>query len=677
MKKIILPATALVLLTAVGCGANRQKTLSSGIRLENLDPTVDPGTDFYRFATGGWMDANPLTDEFARFGSFDQLRDITTTRMNGLITGVAALDAGHGSLEQKIGTLYNMAMDSVKLNADGVEPIREELEAIAALGDKQQLVELAGAMRQYGFSPYFRLGIGADRMSSRDNILNISQGGITLGTRDYYVSDTPENKEIREKYREHIRRMFTLAGFGEEAAGDAARAVMEIETAIARESFDRVKLRTPRENYHKMTYDQLKETVPGFDWDAYLDAVGLDRPGQLNISQVEPVRAAVATISRLPLADHKAYLQWNVINRAASYLGDDMVEQNFDFFSRTLSGTKEMQPRWKRAVATVNGALGEAAGQLYVEKYFPAEAKERMIHLVENLKEALSERIDGLDWMSDETKAQAQAKLGTFMVKIGYPDKWKDYSTLDILEDSYWANIKRAAYFNYREMLDKQGKPVDNTIWGMTPQTVNAYYNSTTNEICFPAGILQYPFFDMDADDAFNYGGIGVVIGHEMTHGFDDSGRQYDKDGNMNDWWTEEDARMFDARADRLVEFFDNIEVLPGLNANGRFTLGENIADQGGLVVSYAAYKKATADDPLEDKDGFTADQRFFLAYAGLWASNVREAEIRRLTTTDPHSLGRWRVNGTLPHIDMWYEAFGITESDPMYIAPEDRAVVW
>ncbi|MCC8035508.1 MAG: M13 family metallopeptidase [Rikenellaceae bacterium] len=676
MKKIILPAAALLLLTA-GCGGSKQKKLSSGIRLENLDTSVDPGTDFYRFATGGWMDANPLTDEFARFGSFDQLRDLTTTRMNGLITDVAALDADHGTLEQKIGTLYNIAMDSAKLNADGVEPIREELDAIAALENKEELIELAGWMRQYGFSPYFRLGIGADRMSSRDNILNISQGGITLGTRDYYVSDSPENREIREKYREHIRRMFLLAGFTETDAARAARAVMEIETTIARESFDRVKLRIPRENYHKMTYGELKSTVPGFDWDTYLDAVGLDRPQELNLSQIEPVRAAAGTIARLPLADHIAYLQWNVINRAAPYLSDELVEQDFDFFSRTMSGTKEMQPRWKRAVTTVNGALGEAAGQLYVEKYFPAEAKERMIHLVDNLKAALAERIDGLDWMSDQTKEQARAKLGTFMVKIGYPDKWKDYSTLDILDDSYWANIKRAANFNYREMLDKQGKPVDNTIWGMTPQTVNAYYSSTTNEICFPAGILQYPFFDMDADDAFNYGGIGVVIGHEMTHGFDDSGRQYDKDGNMNDWWTEEDARMFDARADRLVDFFDDIEVLPGLNANGRFTLGENIADQGGLVVSYGAYKKATADNPLEDKDGFTPDQRFFLAYAGLWAGNVREAEIRRLTTTDPHSLGRWRVNGTLPHIDMWYDAFGITEDDPMYIAPQERAVVW
>ncbi len=666
-----MAALCFVAATADGNGP------SAGIDPANMDLSVSPGADFYQYACGGWMAANPLTPEFARFGSFDLLRDVTNERMNGLITEVAAMDAPAGSIGQKIGTLYNVAMDSVKLNRDGAAPIMGDLETIASVGNKEELVRLIGRLRRIGISPYFNMGVGADRMDSRNNIVNVSQGGLGLGTRDYYVAEDATSKNIRDKYREHIGKMFILAGKSQPEASAAADAVLEVETRIALESFDRVRLRVPQDNYHKMTYEEFKTTIPGLDWDAFIDAFGLQRPDVLNVSQIEPVQAAVAVINDLPLETNIAYVQWNLLNRAASYLSDDFVEQNFDFYSRTLSGTQQMQPRWKRAVGTVNEMLGEAAGQLYVEKYFPAEAKERMIHLVDNLKTALSERIDGLDWMSDATKKQAQAKLSTFRVKIGYPDKWKDYSTLEIADDSFWDNRKRASEFTYCEMIDKQGKPVDPTLWGMTPQTVNAYYSPVTNEICFPTGILQYPFFDMDADDAFNYGAIGVVIGHEMTHGFDDSGRRYDKDGNMNDWWTEQDGTMFEERADRLVEFFDNIEVLPGLHANGRFTLGENIADQGGLMVAYEAYKNATAGNPLSDMEGFTADQRFFIAYAGLWAGNIRDEEIRRLTTTDPHSLGRWRVNGTLPHVESWYQAFGITPSDPMYIAPEDRAVVW
>lgn len=666
-----MAALCFVAATADGNGP------SAGIDPANMDLSVSPGADFYQYACGGWMAANPLTPEFARFGSFDLLRDVTNERMNGLITEVAAMDAPAGSIQQKIGTLYNVAMDSIKLNREGAAPIMGDLEMIASVGDKSGLVELIGSLRRIGIAPYFNMGVGADQMDSKNNIVNVSQGGLGLGTRDYYVADDETNRNIRAKYREHIGKMFVLAGKSQLEASAAADAVLEVETRIALESFDRVRLRVPQDNYHKMTYEEFKTTIPGLDWDAFIDAFGLQRPDVLNVSQIEPVQAAVAVINDLPLETNIAYVQWNLLNRAASYLSDDFVEQNFDFYSRTMSGTQQMQPRWKRAVGTVNGMLGEAAGQLYVERYFPAEAKERMIHLVDNLKVALSERIDGLDWMSEATKEQAQAKLSTFRVKIGYPDKWKDYSTLEIADDNFWENRKRASNFAYREMIDKQGKPVDPTLWGMTPQTVNAYYSPVTNEICFPAGILQYPFFDMDADDAFNYGAIGVVIGHEMTHGFDDSGRRYDKDGNMNDWWTEQDGAMFEERADRLVEFFDNIEVLPGLHANGRFTLGENIADQGGLMVAYEAYKNATAGNPLSDMEGFTADQRFFIAYAGLWAGNIRDEEIRRLTTTDPHSLGRWRVNGTLPHVEAWYQAFGITPSDPMYIAPEDRAVVW
>ena len=452
---------------------------------------------------------------------------------------------------------------------------------------------------------------------------------------------------------------------------------MEIETRLAKVSYSAVEQRDPAANYHKMTLDELKKEIPGFDWDAYLNKLGVQGVTSLNVAQIPPVKEAVAIINTLPMDKQIAYLQWKLIDSAASYLSADFDEQNFAFYGKVMSGKKEQQPRWKRAVSTVNGVLGEAVGQMYVEKYFPAAAKERMTQLVKNLQVALGEHIQNLEWMGDSTKAKAMEKLNSFYVKVGYPDKWKDYTNLNIEKDSYWANIKRASDFAVEEMLAKAGKPVDIDEWHMTPQTVNAYYNPTTNEICFPAGILQYPFFDMNADDAFNYGAIGVVIGHEMTHGFDDQGRQFDKEGNLKDWWTAEDAERFNTRAQVMVDFFNKIEVLPGLMANGQLTLGENIADHGGLQVAYQAFKNATKDAPLAEVDGFTPEQRFFLAYSGVWAGNIRDEQARVYTKSDPHSLGRWRVNGALPHINAWYDAFGITENDPLYIAPEKRVSIW
>ena len=471
--------------------------------------------------------------------------------------------------------------------------------------------------------------------------------------------------------------MFQLAGMDEAQATKSMEAVMEIETRLAKVSYSAVEQRDPAANYHKMTLDELKKEIPGFDWDAYLNKLGVQGVTSLNVAQIPPVKEAVAIINTLPMDKQIAYLQWKLIDSAASYLSADFDEQNFAFYGKVMSGKKEQQPRWKRAVSTVNGVLGEAVGQMYVEKYFPAAAKERMTQLVKNLQVALGERIQNLEWMGDSTKAKAMEKLNSFYVKVGYPDKWKDYTKLNVEKDSYWANIKRASDFAVEEMLAKAGKPVDIDEWHMTPQTVNAYYNPTTNEICFPAGILQYPFFDMNADDAFNYGAIGVVIGHEMTHGFDDQGRQFDKEGNLKDWWTADDATRFNERSKVLVDFFNNIEVLPGLQANGELTLGENIADHGGLQVAYQAFKNATKEAPLADVDGFTPEQRFFLAYAGVWAGNIRDEQIRVYTKSDPHSLGRWRVNGALPHINAWYDAFGITETDPLYIAPENRASIW
>ena len=600
------------------------------------------------------------------------------TQIKGLIEELAKQQSQPGSITQKIGDLYNIAMDSAKLNADGVAPIKEYLDKLAAIKDRNGLSQEIATMHRDGFGPFFGLYVGADDMNSSMNIAQLYQGGLSLGEREYYLDGDDHTKEIRTKFEEHVDKMFQLAGFTAEEAQKAAKNVMTVETRLAEASKSAVELRDPYANYNKITVAQLKKEVPSIDWDAYFTTIGLKDLQDVNVGQMDEIKTVADLLKKEDLDVLKAYLQWNVINTASSYLSDNFVAQNFDFYGRTLSGTKEMQPRWKRAVSAVNGVLGEAVGQMYTEKYFPAAAKERMIKLVGNLQKALGERIQGLEWMSEETKAKALEKLAAFHVKVGYPDKWRDYSNLEIKNDSYWANIIRSNHFDHDKMIAKAGKPVDKDEWLMTPQTVNAYYNPTTNEICFPAAILQYPFFDMNADDACNYGAIGVVIGHEMTHGFDDQGRQYDKDGNLKDWWTPEDAKNFKERAQVLVDYFGNIEVLPGLKANGELTLGENIADHGGLQVSFLALQKAMAEKPLgKDEHGFTPEQRFFLSYANVWAENTRDEQIRLQTKSDPHSLGRWRVNAALPHISMWYDAFGVKEGDALYLPVEKRASIW
>ena len=667
----------LALAVAAGCDSKKEAVMTSGIDLTNLDTTAVQGADFYQYACGGWMKKHPLTNEYSRFGSFDMLAENNREQLKGLIVEIAAGQNAQGTIGQKIGDIYKLAMDSVKLNADGVTPIQADLEKIASVKDKSEIVPLMAELAHSGVFPYFSFYVGADIMDSKSNLFQLYQGGISLGEKEYYLDNDDVTVNIRNKYKEHIVKMFQLAGFDEAAAKKNMEAVMDIETRIAKASFSAVEQRNPAANYHKMSLDELKKEIPGIDWDAFLNGIGVKGVTELSVSQVDPIKEVEKIINSLPVENQIAYMQWSLIDRAAGYLSDDLVAQNFDFYGKTLSGKQTNQPRWKRAVSTVNGVLGEAVGQMYVEKYFPAAAKERMVQLVKNLQTALGERIRNLEWMGDSTKIKAIEKLNSFYVKVGYPDKWRDYTGLNIEKDSYWANVKRATEFELDYMLSKAGKPVDRDEWGMTPQTVNAYYNPTTNEICFPAGILQYPFFDMNADDAFNYGAIGVVIGHEMTHGFDDQGRQFDKDGNLKDWWTAEDAKRFEERAQVMVNFFDSIQVLPGLNANGSLTLGENIADHGGLQVSFQAFKNATKDAPLPVKDGFTPEQRFFLSYAGVWAGNIRDEQIRLQTKSDPHSLGRWRVNGALPQIGAWYDAFGIKEGDPMYLAPEKRVSIW
>lgn len=673
--KNYLPVIAFGLMSA---GAMSQDTkYTSGIHMENLDTSVLPGTSFYQYACGGWMKNNPLTDEYSRFGSFDLLAENNREQLHTLITELAKESNKAGSIAQKIGDLYNLAMNEAKLNAEGVQPIKKELKKLSQINDKKQIYTVLAEMQKIGIYPYFYLFVSADDMNSTMNIVQTYQGGLGMGERDFYIEDEESIKTIRSKYKEHVKKMFLLAEFSEDSANKSAEAVMDIETQLAQASRSRVSLRDPHANYNKFSLEVLKEDFSTFEWDNFLKGVGLSSTQEIIVGQPETLKKAFQLMDEKPLEDQIAYLQWNLINSAASYLSDDFVNQNFDFYGKTMSGTQELQPRWKRAVSSVNGALGEAVGQMYVEKHFPQAAKNRMLELVGNLQTALGERIQELEWMSEVTKEKALEKLATFHVKIGYPDKWKDYSSLSIKNDNYWENIKRANQWEHAEMIAKADNPVDPDEWFMNPQTVNAYYNPTTNEICFPAGILQYPFFDMNADDAFNYGAIGVVIGHEMTHGFDDQGRQYDKEGNLKDWWTEEDAVNFTKRAQVMIDFFNAIEVAPGVHANGEFTLGENIADHGGLQVSYQAFKNATKDNPLKDKDGFTPEQRFFLAYGNVWAGNIRSEEILRLTKIDPHSLGQWRVDGALPHIDAWYKAFNITEKDPMFIAPKDRVSIW
>jgi len=676
MNKLLIPIIALALMTTA-CNNKKDAANDTGINLANLDTTVSPHVDFYKYACGGWMKKNPLTGEYSRFGSFDKLSENNREQLKGLITEIAAKSAENGSVEQKIGDLYNLAMDSTKLNKDGYSPIQADLKKIASIKQTSELSKLLPDLLMSGLTPYFSVYVDADPMSSSQYLVQTHQGGISLEEREYYLDNDTHTKMIRDKYKLHVVKMFELVGFTTADAQKNMEAVMTIETRLAKAAYDQVKLRDPHANYNKMTVADLQKLVPAINWNEYFAALGLKNTKDISVSQKESLVEVGKIIESEPLAAQIAYLQWKMIDESATHLSDEISDQNFDFYGKTLSGKKEQKPRWKRAVGAVDGSLGEAVGQMYVKKYFPAEAKERMLKLVHNLQVSLGERIKALPWMGDSTKVKAIEKLNTFYVKIGYPDKWRDYSKLDIKKDSYFANIQRANKFEAAYMFAKAGKPVDKSEWLMTPQTVNAYYNPSTNEICFPAGILQPPFFDMNADDAFNYGAIGVVIGHEMTHGFDDQGCQYDKEGNLKNWWTAKDKKQFDARAKVMADYFDSIEVAPGVHGNGKFTLGENIADHGGLQVSYQAFKTATKDAPLKTIDGFTPEQRFFLSYANVWAQNIRPEQILVQTKSDPHSLGQWRVDGALPHIAAWYEAFDIKKVDKMFVPVEKRVSIW
>ena len=660
-------------LMTTACSTRQQTT---GIDLDNLDTTAIPQNDFYQFACGGWMANNPLTPEYSRFGSFDKLGLNNLEQVNGLIQDIAAKKHAQGSVAQKIGDFYNMAMDTARRDQEGIAPLQKTLDEIAAIRSREELSAVLGKAMEFGL---WAMYVDADAMNSSMNILNEYQAGFALGEKEYYLDTDEQTTAIREAYTKHVERMFGLFGFAD--AAERAKTVLRLETRIATAAFSNVELRDPHANYNKMSIAELQELVPQIDWKVYFENVGI-APDSLSVGQIRHLQEVGRLLADEPLEDLKTLFTWQAIDGAASYLTTELYNANFDFYGRVLSGKEEPSPLWKRAVGIVNGTLGEAVGQMYVAKYFPEENKARMLALVKNLQKALGIRIENLTWMSDETKAKALEKLNAITIKIGYPDTWRDYTALDVdPKDTYYANIQRAAKFEQDYSMSYLGKPVDKAKWYMTPQTVNAYYNPSSNEICFPAGILQYPFFDMSADDAFNYGAIGVVIGHEMTHGFDDNGCHYDKDGNMVNWWTEADKAAFDARTKVMEETFNRIEVAPGVHANGKFTLGENIADHGGLQVSYLAFclneEAKPEEERLQTRDGFTPAQRFFLAYANVWAGNIRPEEILNRTKSDPHSLGRWRVNGALPQIGAWYEAWNVTPESPMYVAPENRVSIW
>ncbi|MBO4581031.1 MAG: M13 family metallopeptidase [Bacteroidales bacterium] len=679
MKKCLLTVLTLSLVM-VSCNRQSKNTpaLYSGIHPEYFDTTALPQEDFYQFACGGWMRMHPLTPEYSRYGTFNQLGDTTQLQVQELIAEIAGSKYVKGSVEQKIGDMYKMGMDSVTLNKQGYEPVKGMLEQIAKIKDFKEFEHQIAEFHRYGISALFTVFGEANPENSDMTIAWLWQSGMGMGDRDYYLKS--ENQALRQKYQEMLTRLFSVTHFDDLMKTDSktmATSVLAFETEMAKIAMDKNDARDPQKTFNYRSMTDLQNLWPQFNFDNYFKSLNLTLDS-VNVGSPDYIGGLSKVVDKADIGTLKAYLAWHLIQDAAPYLSDEIVEVSFNYYGKALSGSEENKPRWKRVVNTVNNNLGEAIGQMYVKKYFPKEAKDRMLNIVNNLKEALAERINENKWMTDATKAKAIEKLNAFRVKIGYPDKWRDYSALKIENDSYYANILRANEFEINYRLSKINKPVDKDEWLMYPQIVNAYYNPSTNEICFPAAILQPPFFDMNADDAVNYGAIGVVIGHEMTHGFDDKGSQYDKDGNLSNWWQEEDAEKFEQRTKVLVDYFNNIEVLPGIHADGNFTLGENIADNGGLQVSYLAFTKALAKGEIQQEmDGFTPQQRFFIAYATVWANNIRDEEIKHLTKEDPHSLGKWRVNGTLPHIDAFVDAFRIKQGDKMYLAPENRALIW
>lgn len=670
--------TLLVSFSMIATAACAQN-LSSGIDKANMDLNVKPGMDFYEYAAGGWLKTHPLDAEHPTNGAFVDLEEQNQKRIKGLIEEYSSKSQPKGSLGQKIGDLYNLMMDSVRLNREGAAPLKPVLAKVEAIKNKKEYQLVMAQLDYQGVGAMmFGISVGADQRNASQNIVGISQGGIGLGERDYYLNDDEQTVKVRNAYKEYIKTMFQLVGDDEQTAQKKTDVLLAIETRIAKASYDNVKLRDVNANYHKIGYAQLISDYPGIDWGNIFLAQGFPPFAEVDLAQPEPIKEVEKILEETSLDDLKTYAEAKVISSATNSLSDEFRAASFKF-NQTLSGVKQDRPRWKRAVGVVSGVLGEAIGKLYVEKYFPESSKQRMLDLVHNLQTALAERIDEASWMEQATKDQAKDKLSNFIIKIGYPDKWRDYSGLEIDPSlSLYDNLTRVTAFLTKDYIDRKvNKPVDKSEWHMTPQTVNAYYNPTTNEICFPAAILQAPFFDPEADDAVNYGAIGCVIGHEMSHGFDDQGCQFDKNGNQNNWWTAADKANYDKRTKVLEEYFSNYEVLPGKKINGKLTLGENIGDNGGLNIAFRAFSNLMKTKKLPVIDGFTPEQRFFLAWGRVWAANTSDEMTDYLLKVDPHSPNQARVNGALPHIDAWYDAFNVKKSDKMYVPKSKRAHIW
>ena len=675
MKKLTLILASALLMTACANQSDKQEGVPA-IDINNFDESIVRNDDFYQWATGGWQKNNPLKPEYSRYGSFDVLRENNEIRINELFDEMTKVEAEFGSVEQKISDLYKMGLDEERLNAEGAEPIRQALDYILSIKDREELIAKIAQLHIDGVGAFFYSYPAADLEDSNMTILYMEQGGLGMGNRDYYTDE--KNAELKAGYRDYLAKIFTLAG----VEGDVAKMVenvMAVEDRLAAKHWTNVECRDIVKGYNPYTYEAFKAQYKGVDWDAYFKAMGVRKIEKIVVSQPSSFANTLATLKSASLDELRAYVAAHYISSASSYLSEDFAVASFEFFGKAMSGTEEIRPRWKRAMSVPNSVLSEAVGQMYVAKYFPESDKARVEEMVANIQKAFSKHIEALDWMGEETKAKAQEKLAAFTVKIGYPNKWKDYTTLKVdPAKSYWANVVEANRWYTMDEMSEVGKPVDRAKWLMSPQTVNAYYMPTTNEICFPAAILQPPFYNSNADDAVNYGAIGVVIAHEMTHGFDDQGSQFDKDGNMKDWWTAEDRAAFEKKTQVLVDQFNAIEILPGLYADGKFSLGENIADQGGLRLAFTGLTDyAWAEGRPADIDGFTGEQRFYIGYATLWAQNITDKEKENLTKNDVHSLGRNRVNATLRNIQSWYDAFGVKEGDAMFMPVEERVIIW
>lgn len=679
MKKITMVAALAVAALAADAQAPAvAQGAVHGVNKADMDMSVRPGDDFYQYAGGGWLKANPMKPEYSSYGVFNDLAETNRKQIRELFENLSKEKHAFGSVGQKVADLYNMAMDSVRLNKEGAAPLQKDLDKVKAFSKKADFTAFIADQHLYMGNPFFGIGVDTDLKNSDLNVMWLSAGTSGLPDRDYYLNTDADSKKKQEAYRAYLSKIFQLSGYKKKEAEKAAKVIYNIEYQFAEAKMSRAEARDYNKLYNIYTIDMLQKDYPAIQWAKYFELMGVKDVKQVILTEPKVMAVAQKLMSTLSEQDIKYYVAGLIIKSSTSVLSDDFVNANFDFYGRLLNGQKEQKARWKRALGFPNSLLGEAVGELYVSKYFAGESKAKMLKLIDNLRKALATRIANLTWMNDTTKINALVKLNSFTVKVGYPDKWRDYSKLTIdPAKSLYDNVAAATYVETLRNLEKFGKPVDKSEWGMTPQTVNAYYNPTTNEICFPAAILQAPFFDVNADDATNYGAIGVVIGHEMTHGFDDQGRNFNADGNMVDWWTAGDSKRFTAAAEKLAAQFDQITVVGDLKANGHLTLGENIADQGGLRISYDAFKTTQQFQEGKEIDGFTPAQRFYLSYGRIWAEHMTEEAIYQQTKSDPHSIGRNRVNATLRNIDTWYDAFGVKEGDKMWLAPAERAIVW